>query len=44
MLAHLLELASAVSDDIFCLYRLGVVGRRWGQWADDWAKYVVEIL
>jgi hypothetical protein len=38
MLRHLIDLASALSDDVFCLSRLGLVSRRTGKWADKWAK------
>ncbi|GFZ45950.1 hypothetical protein JCM24511_03683 [Saitozyma sp. JCM 24511] len=38
MLRHLIDLASALSDDVFCLSRLGLVSRRTGKWADKWAN------
>lgn len=38
LIRHLIDLASALSDDIFCLSRLGIVDRRTGIRADRWAK------
>lgn len=38
MLNHLIDLLSAVSDDIYCLGKLGIASRRIASRADEWAK------
>ncbi|KAK1925198.1 hypothetical protein DB88DRAFT_254725 [Papiliotrema laurentii] len=38
MLLHLINLMSAMSDDIYCLFKLGIVSKRTGKWADKWAN------
>lgn len=40
ILLHLIDLASAISDDLFCLSKLGLVSRRLGKKADLWSKWV----
>ena len=40
ILLHLIDLASAISDDLFCLSKLGLVNRRLGKKADLWSKWV----
>lgn len=37
-LGHIVDLASAIADDIFCLSKLGLLSRRKGVIADNWAK------
>lgn len=37
-LGHLIDLVGAISDDIVCLSKLGLVSRRKGILADRWAK------
>ncbi|WVR05471.1 hypothetical protein IAU60_002487 [Kwoniella sp. DSM 27419] len=38
LVSHLIDLFSALSDDVFCLSKLGLVGRRTGALADKWAN------
>ncbi|WRT67473.1 uncharacterized protein IL334_004445 [Kwoniella shivajii] len=38
LVVHLIDLFSALSDDVYCLYKLGIVGRRTGLVADNWAN------
>jgi len=40
MLNHLLDLLSALADDLYCLNRLGIVNKRVGKKADEWSKCV----
>jgi hypothetical protein len=40
IIRHLIDLSSALSDDVFTLSRLGIVSRRKGRLADRWAKSV----
>ena len=40
IILHLIDLASAISDDLFCLSKLGLVSRRLGKKADLWSKCV----
>ncbi len=37
-LGHLVDLVGAISDDVFCLSKLGLVSKRKGIIADNWAK------
>jgi hypothetical protein len=37
-LNHLIDLIGALSDDVFCLSKLGLVSRKKGIVADRWAK------
>lgn len=37
-LGHIVDLASAIADDVFCLSKLGLLSRRKGVIADNWAK------
>ncbi|WVQ69737.1 uncharacterized protein L199_007957 [Kwoniella botswanensis] len=38
LVGHLIDLFSALSDDIYCLAKLGLVGKRTGKIADVWAN------
>ncbi|OCF39439.1 hypothetical protein I317_06763 [Kwoniella heveanensis CBS 569] len=38
LVSHLIDLFSALSDDIYCLSKLGLVGKRTGVVADRWAN------
>ncbi|KAK8869501.1 hypothetical protein IAR55_000066 [Kwoniella newhampshirensis] len=38
LLSHLIDLISAISDDAYCLSRLGLVGRKTGGIADRWSN------
>jgi hypothetical protein len=38
MFSHLIDLMSGLSDDIYCLGRLGIVDKRVGKKADKWSK------
>ncbi|WVQ99053.1 hypothetical protein IAU59_006185 [Kwoniella sp. CBS 9459] len=38
LVSHLIDLFSALSDDIYCLSKLGLVGKRTGVAADRWAN------
>ena len=40
MLEHLIDLVGAISDDVFCLSKLGILDRRKGRIADRWSKCV----
>ncbi|WWD16240.1 hypothetical protein CI109_100666 [Kwoniella shandongensis] len=38
LLSHLIDLISAISDDVYCLSRLGLVGKKTGGIADRWSN------
>ncbi|ORY22578.1 hypothetical protein BCR39DRAFT_591273 [Naematelia encephala] len=38
LIRHLIDLASSLADDLYCLSRLGIVGKRTGKIADRWAN------
>lgn len=38
MLEHLIDLVGAISDDVFCLSKLGILDRRKGRIADRWSN------
>jgi hypothetical protein len=44
MINHLIDLLSALSDDIYCLGKLGIVNKRLGSRADEWSKWVQTMI
>ncbi|WWC89693.1 uncharacterized protein L201_004618 [Kwoniella dendrophila CBS 6074] len=38
LVGHLIDLFSCISDDIYCLAKLGLVNKRTGDWGDKWSN------